>query len=183
MPKFFVDLLNLLRFRFQPLSHYVYPAWQPIGLLALAAILGGVFSSKIQADVPGKMAFFFALTLAQTALLSLWLMIWWKWVLRRPFVGSLFPLLALCTGPQFLVPFAVLLPIKVAAALIMAIAFYSFILVLSAIAAALGERRRTVLLAMIAYLPLALILSQITDQLMVSWGWISIPAVPPVSGS
>ncbi len=183
MPKFLADLIELLRFRFQPLSHYVYPAWQPIALLALAATLGGASSGEIQAGVPGKIAFFFVLTLTETALLSIWLMMWWKLILRRPFSGSVFPLLALCTGPQFFVPLVSFLPPVAAAVLMLAMASYSLILMMSAIAAALGERRRTVLLAMIAYLPVATVLSQLTQQLMVGWGWIVLPAIQTTSGS
>ncbi|SFN33504.1 hypothetical protein SAMN05660284_01235 [Formivibrio citricus] len=178
MPKFIADLLDLLRFRFQPLSHYVYPAWQPLGWLALAAILGGSASTEVQAALPGKLAFFFVLTLAETAFLSIWLMVWWKWVLRRPFTGSLFPLLTLCTGPQFLVPLVALLPPRSSAIILLTIAIYNLVLMVSAVAAALEERRRTVLLGMMAYLPLALIFSQLTHRLMAGWGWIAWPVAP-----
>lgn len=178
MQKFFFDMLEVVRFRFKPLSSYVYPAWQPLLTLALVALLGAIPASEIQTGLAGRAAFFFMLRLAETTLLSLWLMLWWRFILRRPFTGSVFPLLVLCVGPHFFAPLVALLPLEYGGILGGVIAGYSLVLMVSAVAASLGERRRTVVVALLASLPLAFMLVTVMFQLMASLGWISLEVVP-----
>lgn len=71
-----------------------------------------------------------------------------------------------------------MLPLEYGGILGGVIAGYSLVLMVSAVAASLGERRRTVVVAMLASLPLAFMLVTVMFQLMASLGWISLEVVP-----
>lgn len=186
MPKFLIDLFDVLRLRFQPLAHYVYPAWQPVGALLLVGFIGGAGAMGMKAGLIERAGFMMAMNLLQIVLLTFWLMIWWRFVLKRPVQGSLFPLVALVNSAHFLIVLAAILvlvlmaPISVELLMltIMGLGLWVLFLTIAAVAAALNERRVTVLLALLAYLPTALSISQIAMGLMLDWGWVVMPTMP-----
>lgn len=183
MPKFLHDLLDLLRLRFHLLTQYVYPAWQPVGALLLLGFVCGAGMLGLKAGLIERAAFMIVLNFLQVVLLTFWLMFWWRFVLKRPVQGSLFPLIALVSSAQFLIALATTLMMAVLAPLapgqfmliIAALGFACLFLMVAAIASALNERRIIVLLALFAYFPTALSLSQIALGLMLNWGWMEMP--------
>lgn len=178
MPKFVRDVLDLLRFRFHPLAHYVYPAWQTLLWLSLIGVVGGLAAYEFQAGVLARIAFFIALNVTETIVLSAWLMAWWRWVLKRPVQGSLFPLVVLANSAQLLEPVLRLFPETVALALVFPLALYGMLLLIGAVATALDERRFLVFVAILAYLPIALALVQLSMNLTVGWGWVEMAVAP-----
>jgi len=190
MPKFLTDLLDALRLRFQPLAHYIYPAWQPVGALLLVGFFVGAGAMGLNAGVLERAGFMMAVNLLQIVLLTFWLMIWWRFVLKRPVQGSLFPLVALVNSAHFLIVLASMLILVLiapaspesllltVAVTVMGLGLWVVFLTVAAVAAALNERRVTVLLALLAYLPTALSISQISMGLMLDWGWVVMPTMP-----
>lgn len=185
MPKFIRDVLDLLRFRFHPLAHYVYPAWQSLLWLALIGVVGGLAAHEFRSGLLARIAFFTALNLIETIVLSAWLMAWWRWVLKRPIQGSLFPLVVLANSAQLLEPVLQLFPDSIALALVFPLALYGMLLLIGAVASALGERRFVVFIAILAYLPIALALLQVSMNLTVGWGWVDVtmPVSAPPAGA
>lgn len=178
MPKFFCDMLDVLRLRFKPLSSYVYPSWQPLAWLVLIGVIGGVDAQVFKTGVIERIAFFVTLNLAEALLLSVWLMVWWRYVLNRPVQGSLFPLVTLATSVQLLELFTRLLPDDIALYAAVSLAFYGVFVLMSSVAAALNEKRGTVLLALLAYLPAAMGLFQIAMGMALKWSWIDLSTLP-----
>lgn len=184
MPKFVRDALDLLRFRFYPLKHYVYPAWQPLAWLLLVGIVGGLAAQEFQADILERILFFAGLNLVETMLMSTWLMVWWRWILKRPISGSLFPLVVLASSAQLFEPLIQLFPDNLAMVLALPLAIYGLCVLVAGVAAALAERRLFVVLAIMAYLPVALTLLHLATTLALNLGWIvldvtTLPATTP----
>lgn len=182
MSKFVLDALDMLRLRFYPQSHYVYPAWQPLAWIVLIGIVGALGASEFQAGLIERIVFFVVLNLAETLLMSFWLMGWWRWVLKRPFEGSMFPIVAMASSSQLLEPLTFLLPDSLAMAFAFPLAVYGVFLLVAAVARALEERRILVVLAIIAYLPIALTLLHMAMSFALDLGWVVAPS-PPVPGA
>ncbi len=183
MNKFIRDAFDLLRFRFHPLEHYIYPAWQPLAWLGLIGVVGALGAQEFQAGLPSRIAFFVVLNLLETLLMSAWLMGWWRWVLKRPFEGSLFPLVVLASSTQLLEPLSGFLPDSMALAFAFPLAVYGVFLLVASVANALGERRALVVLAIIAYLPVALTLLHLAMSLALDWGWVSAQELSPAGAN
>ena len=183
MNKLIRDVLDLLRFRIQPLSHYVYPAWQPLAWIALIGVVGAASAYEFQAGFIARVGFFVVLNLLETLLLSFWLMGWWRWILKRPINCSLFPLVVLVSSTQLLEPLTFLLPENLSMAFAFPLAVYGVVLLVVAVAQALNERRALVVAAIIGYLPVALALLHFAMNLALDWGWVSLETTTPVAGS
>lgn len=179
MKKFISDALNMLRFRFYPLNHYVYPAWQPLVWLIVIGVVGGLGAQEFQAGLPERILFFIALNLAESVLLSTWLMVWWRWIIKRPLTGSLFPVVVLASSAQLLEPLTQLLTQSTAMNFAFPLAFYGVVLLVASVANALQERRLLVVLAIMAYFPIALMLLHVAMSLVLGWGWIVADVVIP----
>ncbi len=179
--KFARDVLDLLRFRFYPLNHYVYPAWQPLAWVVLIGVVGALGAYEFQAGLMSRIVFFVILNLIETLLMSFWLMGWWRWIVRRPFEGSLFPLVVLASSTQLLEPITQLFPESLRMTVALPLAIYGVVLLVSAVAKALEERRILVVLAIIGYLPIALTLLHFAMGLALDWGWVSIEITTPTN--
>ncbi len=182
MTKLVRDALDFLRFRFYPLTHYVSPAWQPLVWLLLIGVVGGVVAQEFQAGVLERILFFVVLNLLETTLLSAWLMAWWRWILKRPTQGSLFPLVVLASSAQLLEPLTQFFPESIALAFAFPLALYGVFILVAGVATALSERRVFVVLAILAYLPVALTLLHLAMTLTLDWGWIVDTTAQPVVG-
>lgn len=183
MNKLVRDVLDLLRFRFYPLNHYIYPAWQPLAWLAGIGVVGALGAHEFQAGLAERIVFFIALNLIETLLMSFWLMGWWRWVLKRPFEGSLFPLVVLASSTQLLEPLTLFVPESMAMAFAFPLAVYGVYLLVAAVAHALGERRGLVVIAIIGYLPIALTLLHFAMSMALDWGWVVVDPAPANTGT
>lgn len=172
MTNFISDALKMLRFKFYPLTHYAYPAWQPLAWLMVIGIVGGLGAQEFQAGLLERIIFFVILNLLEALLLSAWLMGWWRWIIKRPVSSSLFPVVVLASSAQLLEPLTRLLPATLAMNFAFPLAFYGVVLLVVSVATALNERRLLVVLAILAYFPVAMMLLHLAMSLVIGWGWI-----------
>ena len=181
MNKLFNDLFDLLRLRFKPLSHYVYPAWQPLALVLGVKVIEGGFA-HLQAQWWQRVGFFLGFGMVEVLLLVFWLTIWWRFVLRRPITGSLFPIAALLTGAQMLSLLMLMTPPALFLPVMVGLAGYLIYMTISALSAALAEPKRVVVLALLIYLPSLFNLHWIAFQMWLEWGWLPSELLAVING-
>lgn len=176
MPKFLRDAFELMRFRPQPLAAYVYPAWQPLAWLVFLGVVTGLLDKEFQTGVAQKIAFSVILNLLESMLFSIWMMGWFRLVLKRPLQNSVFPLVVLTSVARLLLPLADLAPAKYGFVFSAMLAFYGVYVLVIGLAGATGEKRGTIFLAVLAYMPITLLLFVVAITQAAGWGWIVIPA-------
>lgn len=176
MPPFLRDVFSVLRFDFKPLGHYVYPAWQPLAWLTLIGVVAGIGTTEFQAALPVRIAFFVGLNWVEAIGQVLWLMAWQRYLRKKPVTGSLFPVLVIAGSPQLLAPALTLLPESYFMTGFVLLLVYSFGLLVMALAEALEEAGWRIVLALLAFSPIAFTILSVAMSFAMSQGWIVPPA-------
>lgn len=178
MRKFLSDVWCVLRFDFKPLSHYVYPAWQPLAWLALICIVGGVFS-PFEVSLLARVLFTLIATGLGMALQTLWVMSWQRYIRGKPVTGSLFPLIVILATPQLLIAAlpALSLSENVLLLVLGGTALYSVVLGVIGLAEVLDEPGWRIVVVMLGFLPFFMLYTNLLIGLALHWGWIALPAV------
>ena len=176
MRRLIEDALDLCRLRTHPLSRYVYPAWEPILWVALCSGVNVIGDTELQTGITQKIVFSVLFGLGETLLMSFWLLGWFRWILKRPISGSIFPLLAVAGSVNLFMPLVDIAPLAYQMLVMVLIAFYGVYVMVLGIGDGLQEKRSTILLALLAYLPAAFLLAIMASSLAYSLGWVIPPS-------
>lgn len=161
---FVQDLLDVLRLRIRPLSHYVYPYWQLavlIGMVALAhtAVTPPPAALLVPSLLRSVVSIMVAL-LAQVLFFGWWLSLGQRWKDKGQLL-NLFSLMALTEGVIFLTPLTVWLPQNVGAVLWFVIVLFQKLVLLIALSRSTQVALSHVLVGMLLAKGLAVLLGMI----------------------
>ncbi|WP_200918023.1 hypothetical protein [Jeongeupia sp. HS-3] len=173
------DALDVARLKVGPLSHYRYPVWQPLVWLALLSLAAALGAGKFKASLPQRLLFFGILDLISCILSTLWLMGWLRILDRRPFEGTLFPLIVLAATPQLLQPVVAMLPDDAGLVATVLLTLYGLVVLVRAVAVATVHRPALIAAGLLAYLPVALLLYGLAVNIATSLGWLPAPTGTP----
>lgn len=175
MRKFLDDIWCVLRFDFKPLSHYIYPAWQPLFWMLLIGVMGGLLGD-LQAGPLTRALFSLVVFAIEVILQTVWIMLWQRYIRRKPVEGSLFPLVVILNTPQLLGAVLLLLvPNGMVLPLMVLVALYSLVLSVMAIAEVLEESGWRIVLALLCFAPIGFLMLNVALGVAVKAGWLILP--------
>ncbi|XLM21985.1 hypothetical protein MKD33_09105, partial [Chromobacterium piscinae] len=103
------DLFDLLRLRVKPLAAYQYVWWQPALLLTLLGAVSSGDTTELGSNVAGRIGFMVVFTWLETVLFARFIGFWLRWG-KAELGGSLFGLVVVASGLQFIEPLTSWLP-------------------------------------------------------------------------
>lgn len=174
------DILDLLRLRVQPLAHYRYPGWQPALLITLLGVFAASAADVLQAPIAGKIVYFVCLNWLEMALMARFFGWWLQQGGRWNGEGALWQLIAACQGVQLLQPLLSWLPEDLEMPLSLALAAFSLVILINALATATQVARSHVIGGVLLFTPVALALYLTMIIVANQLGWI--PEPPPEAG-
>ncbi|MDR3428585.1 hypothetical protein [Silvimonas sp.] len=173
IPRFLRDALDVSLLRSKTLPEYSYPVWLPALWLTLIGVAGAWANDDFLAAWPIRLGFFILVNWLEAILTALWLMLWFKVIDKKPVEGSLFPLVVLSSTPQLLVPVFAAMPDPVGSLGLMAVGIYGVVVMIRAVMGATGQKLTSVVIAVLSFIPVALLLVGGAMTLANEFGWIA----------
>ncbi|KIA81669.1 hypothetical protein QR66_03615 [Chromobacterium piscinae] len=169
------DLFDLLRLRVKPLAAYQYPWWQPALLLTLLGVIASGDTTELGSNVAGRIGFMVAFTWLETVFFIRFIGFWLR-LGKAELAGSLFGLVVVASGLQFIEPLTSWLPDDVAAGADMLLSLLGLVVLVNALSQVSGVSKLRVLAGVVLFAPLALVLLAATLSLANTAGWVDLPA-------
>lgn len=169
------DVVDLLRFRVKPLDAYQYPRWQTLLFLVALGLVASADTAELGGNLTGRMLFMVLFTLAETLCFAGFIGLWLrfaKWEGRE----SLFGLVAVASGLQFIEPLTSWLPDDVALAVNAMLSIFGILVLVNALAVVSGIHRLRVALGVLLFAPVAMVLLAGALSLGSAAGWVDLPA-------
>jgi hypothetical protein len=181
MRQFLTDIRDVLRFEFRPLTHYVYPAWQPLLWMVLIGVIGGV-AGDLKAGPLTRASFSLGVFAVEAILQTVWIMLWQRYLRRKPVQTSLFPLVIILNTPQLLGGLALMVaPAAIYLPMMVLVALYSLVLSVMALAETLDESGWRIVLALLCFAPIGFLVLNMALGVAINAGWIILPTMPAAS--
>jgi hypothetical protein len=182
MPQFFLDALDLARFRGKSLDRYTYDWRIPLLWMTALGCLPAFDSGQFTATFAERLVFWVGLTWAHSIAMSLFIGTWVRQGKRWQGNGSFFPLVVLITSSNlFLAPLLILLvagssgellPIALLAMLVYHVAVF-----VHALKRATGISTGHALMGRAMFLLVEFVLLVLASQLALGLGWIDPEAI------
>ncbi|GGP27571.1 hypothetical protein GCM10010971_33900 [Silvimonas amylolytica] len=158
--------------RVKSLEEYSYAAWLPAVWLCLIGMADAASSTDLDASAGARLLFFMALNWLETVLLAVWLMLWYRITERKPLEGSLFPLMVLCSTPELVAPALAQLPVGLGNLLQFVLMAYGMAVSVRALMIATRQKLASAIIAVLSFLPVALLLVSGATAVASQMGWI-----------
>lgn len=165
------DAIDLLRFRVRPLEMYQYPVWQTTLFLVILAIVSAPGAAGFGDNMPGKIAFMLTFSWLDAFLFARF-MAWWLRLAKWQPTGSLFGLMVIANGVDFIQPLTSWLS-PTAAVVANAILFMMWLSgLVNALSKLSGVSIFRIMFGILCFSPLALVMFTGTLTLSGYLGWV-----------
>ncbi|UTH74149.1 hypothetical protein [Chromobacterium sp. IIBBL 290-4] len=168
------DVIDLLRLRVKPLAAYQYPWWQPALMLTVLGLVASGDTGDLGDNIAGRMGYAVALTWLAVAGFSRFMSFWLR-LNKGDVGGSLFGLVVVASGLQFILPLASWLPDDAAAGMYFSVSLFGMIVMVNALSKVAAVSKWRVLLGMFLFAPLGLLLMAVTLSFSKMAGWVDLP--------
>ncbi|GGP19472.1 hypothetical protein [Silvimonas iriomotensis] len=172
LARFLRDALDICLMRVKSLEEYSYAAWMPAAWLCLIGIADAASSTDLDASLGARLLFFVSLNWLETVLLAVWLMLWYRITERKALEGSLFPLMVLCATPDLIAPALAQVPGDIGNLLKFALMVYGMTVSVRALMIATRQKLAGAMIAVLSFLPVALLLVSGATSVAAQMGWI-----------
>ncbi|AUH51626.1 hypothetical protein CXB49_12750 [Chromobacterium sp. ATCC 53434] len=169
------DVLDLLRLRVKPLAAYQYPLWQPALLLTALGLIASGDTAELGGNIAGRIGFMVLFTWLETLLFTRFMTFWLK-LGKGELSGSLFGLVVVASGLQFLEPLTSWLPGDAAQVIDVLLSILGLVVLVNALVKVSGVSVLRVLAGVVLFAPLALLLLAMTLSAAQQAGWVDLPA-------
>ncbi|QEL54929.1 hypothetical protein [Chromobacterium paludis] len=169
------DVFDLLRLRVKPLAAYQYPLWQPALLLTVLGLISSGGTAELGGNIAGRIAYMVLFTWLETWFFTRFITFWLR-LGKGEVAGSLFGLVVVASGLQFIEPLTSWLPEDVAAGVDMLLSLVGLVVLVNALSTVSGVSKLRVLAGVVLFAPLALVLLAATLSLANALGWVELPA-------
>nr|WP_233201175.1 hypothetical protein [Chromobacterium alticapitis] len=169
------DVFDLLRLRVKPLAAYQYPWWQPALLLTALGLIASGDTAELGSNIAGRIGYMVLFTWLETLFFTRFIGFWLR-LAKGEATGSLFGLVVVASGLQFIEPLTSWLPEDVSSGADMLLSMAGLVVLVNALSKVSGVSKLRVLAGVVLFAPLALVLLAATLSLANALGWVDLPA-------
>ncbi|SUX55909.1 hypothetical protein [Chromobacterium vaccinii] len=168
------DVLDLLRLRVKPLAAYQYAWWQPALLLTLMGAVSSGDTAELGGNIAGRIGFMVLFTWLQTLLFARFMGVWLRWG-KGEVSGSLFGLVVVASGLQFVEPLTSWLPGDAAKVIDILLSLLGLVVLVNALSKVAQVSVMRTLAGVVLFAPLSLLLLAATLSFAKTAGWVELP--------
>lgn len=175
MLQFFLDAIDLALFRAKPLERYAYDWWVSVVWLTILSCMPVLVADELHASLLERLFFYLVQGWVATVLMSVFLAWWLRMASQLKPDASLFPLIVLASTTDLLQPLLGLIPGDDGQLALELLVIYQFAVLMHALTRSVGVSLGRALLGVVAFIPTALVLQILSNQVAYSAGWAERP--------